>query len=276
MPIDQDADVTMLIKGLALCCRNRNRDRWEVALPAVGEHRLQITIYRQPKAGGEPQVFHSVPINELSEGRLRVETNDAVWSDKFYFEGPNGFSWSNPQNNDPNDFRFFIDLEDEILTHKKQKHNFRIPFVKLSLEKTMLYTHELTDSSYLLKDMNGGEEPKHFYILGKVIGGYLKVSNPAQAKVEFKFDGKRRHNKTLDNFAVYKYFIEFDNDCDNKRKAEKDSELLTCESDFPLYYELVTPEDAADTRRFTLEKSSGSRGRVDCDGAWVSQMSNLF
>lgn len=277
-------DVLITIGGLALCCYNKRKKVWQVVFPEDKHHRLGIDIFRYDKNDpkGSPENYFRVAKGELGDGNKRkitVQTQGErqIEGGKHHYEGEN-FSWVDFEKNDKKDFRYIIDLENKYLTHGKQKKVKNDNVVLLTLENTFLFTHKLSDDSYQLYDEKGiNPTKKVLHKVGKIIGGNILINPEAtNANVKLKIENYKNPDPLI-NFSRYRYEIKFDNDCPNKAASEKDETITSCDSDFPVYYTLVKPEDSGDKSRFNLKKDGiEAKGRIDCDGAWMSQSDGLF
>jgi hypothetical protein len=269
MPVDPDADVRILVYGLALCCYNKARARWEFLLPQVDKHLLKVFVQ---KVGDS----EAVPIPVSVGQTINFLTTNTVMPEHPYFAGENGFNWFQRQNNDDRDFRYFVDLEDKTLTHAdgveviENKNK-----ILLAVPDAMLYTEQLTTMRYTLYNHANPGVSWNLGTIGEIVGGEMKFSPDTDSgEVVLEIDNIPAH--TIKREPGVKYEIIFDNHCHDD---------CTVDNDFFMYYEFVKAKNARDqfdlkmteeSRReyFALEKSVMSR--IDCDAAQLSQLDTLF
>lgn len=279
----KNPDVLITIEGLALFCYKESKEEWQVVFPEDEHHQLGIKICRHDKQNknGKCEPYYQVKKGTFGDGNKRkvsVSAHGEKWieSGKSHFEGVS-FSWVNYVNNDKRDFRYIVDLENKYLTHGKQKKLKNDSVIRLSLEHTFLYTYDLPAGSYVLYDEQLiNPTRKILHKVGKIVGGNIIIDpKAADANVKLKIEGYDDPPPLVD-FSRYRYKINFNNDCPTKILAEKDEKVVSCDSDFPIYYTLVNPQDSDDKCRYNLKRKTGTKGRIDCDAAWMSQSDSLF
>jgi hypothetical protein len=258
MPIDQDhpdPKIRIIFQGFVITRIKKGNATAEVgALKSPNCHSPKITVLKK-NARGSLRVVENLVFDITRDFELKVEKANLAGIDT-YTKGGEQFDRNN-EANDPNDFRWFINLDTDL--HKADE--FTIIPNKLSpvfrLNEAIFYTESLTFGPLKIKRKNTAPQP--FGKAAETISAIINLDNESKATLRngindvLVIDGAENGTS---------YTIIFNCECHESVQ----------ESDFPLIYEVIQLKDDADKKKeidFVGEPLSlvpGSRPEVPCFG----------
>jgi len=258
MPIDQDhptPKIKVIFQGFVITRIKKGNAVAEIgALNSSKCHSPKITVLRLTTQGAlrvvENLVFdinQNIELRVEKEGQTRIDT---------YTKGAEQFD-RNSADNDPNDFRWFINLDSDL--HKEEEFtiapNKLIPIFRMN--DALFYTESLTRGPLKIKRKD--KAPQLFGKAAESIAALVNLDNNSRAVLRNGINDLI----TIDGAeAGTRYTIIFNCECHESVQ----------ESDFPLIYELLQLADNKDKQREIdfigepLNLVPGNRPEVPCFG----------
>ena len=247
--INQNASITIRIKGLAIAHYNKETKNWEfIFLRGIPEHDLKISVreYRGTSNIPTEQVY-LIPIDNK---KIEIKTTDAVSQDSHHITS--NFA-QRATADDNHDARWIVDLSEDLhkepvkLIKKNGSDGNPTNLTFLSISDATFYTDSLSKKTYQM--IKNGKEPLEPRLTGGWIGLDIEWSNNTTSITEINFENMPTVAlKPDDEISIYE--IEINNDCNNPQKGA---------SDFHYYYDhlIDMPDEFSE-----FVPSNESRGMV--------------
>jgi len=185
----------LVIDGLAVLCFNQSRNYWEVAYPRKGHHKLRIKIEALDADDlpiDAPLVYEEVD-HSVRSFNISLTDGSETHYDEFPEGGPRAddFDRSTPDENDPNDLGWMIDLAGDELGHGnfqglKPSHPSR-PISLARIRHSLFCTLKPEDEDVKIAPRDAND-PDEGTVLGRTnteIVGVLLANGPGEIKFEF-------------------------------------------------------------------------------------------
>ena len=207
--VNEDS-ATALVKftGLAIICLNQQPPRCEIGILRDGEHQLSITIsepyYTETGSVGHREVasYKQLPNDVLVE---ITATNPSVTGYQLHQPG----NFNRLSTNDPNDFRWLVDMQGLHGSPLGLPNQERYPLTKLYIASGLLYTYELDQRLFFDKITTGadGVVAQPYGRVAKTMGAQIDGS---EVTLTLKY-GTRVENHVLQRIANHHYIIDIKN-----------------------------------------------------------------
>ena len=271
MPLDHsNVTATVSIRGLALGCYNLGTDNYEVGFIRHPEHKLEITVIKNTPAGKE-----EIPLPQvLPNHRIWIETVGGITPPRppFYTQKPPedpDFD-RNASGQDPEDFRWIVDLEKEL------SGNTEVPLIspgfpvtEAKISNPYLYADKegFALDSWDRVNLDNPAEVEPFGKLCEVIKGDIRCEEGGE--VILRIEGSMETRVRLPHLAGFTHGIEIKNEC--PRRTLQPGEP----GDFAIYYSLV---ESTGGKRFFFRKQNPDVLTPDstCNGTNAGVRGSLF
>jgi hypothetical protein len=211
-----EANVSIAIKGLAMCNFNKYNQNWEVLfLRHVVNHNLQIIVNKCRAETLEDSQIYDIEPNE----KIYIRSSSAVAPESPRYDGEDEKSLSRVI-----DFAA-ADMHDSRMALEKGQE---LPKTFLSISDSVFYTKTLSKNRYdIIKD---DVQTMQTTEIGLIIGADIICR--AGGRTEIIVSGKPNLITPLSVEDGVVYEIVFDNDCHERAAHE--------EGDFKKYYDLIS------------------------------------
>lgn len=233
--------VFFTIEGLGLLCFNPDKNRGEIAIIRQGEHNLKIVVAKDGDAGPPVYIFEHDKIPAGATIDVKTE-NPALKSFIMLKEDDFNRKSGLGGTNDEKDLQWLLDLEGDELHGKKlaplSTLGTDIAVAKMYVPNGLFFTATLaTDGVSYLKKANEAQ----MHHLG-VVGDSLGIAISAD-KITLEITDNE--SLTLDDGGQYNITIKNLEPIDPKAPPE---------SDFPVYYEVLSPGEDDTFEIITFKK----------------------
>lgn len=290
-----DATAALSINGIALCCFNRRKPRWEVAFLRHPAHELLLTVTPPPEGVATP-----IKIPEGAR-QIRIKTKRGKRPD-YPHSHPGGFfdPGAIDRKELPTDpdlresFRWAIDLNGAEVHHGKLRRLKKPPYpvTMVHVSDALFYTCSQAENKFYLLpegvDPNDlGDEELARWELGyasELLAADIRCAEGGRVRIEI--DGMDAINLEHRQHATWR--IGLTNLCPTSVRAlspdwrqrgddgappGSDARPLLVEGDFRLYYYFVEVEGAHDSLWGPLRFVRSNR--TDCNAEMITGVDNL-
>lgn len=233
----EESSATALVRltGLAIICLNGAAQRCEVGIIRDSKHQLTIKILKPFNQAGtnivqyqEVASYQQLPKEDV---RVEIKAQGAPVAGYQTYENGNFNRLGSNDPNDPNDFRWLVDMQalhGNTLSKTVQK---RYPLSNVYLHNALLYTHQLDQQLFfdkVTKDANGiASSPQPFGKVAKTMGAQI---NGAEVSLTIQIGADPPQTHVLPRIPNLQYIIEIKN---------IDYNLGAAYSDMPDYYKYI-------------------------------------
>jgi hypothetical protein len=255
--IDPDADVILAFHGLMCMCNNEGGFCEVGIVNTDDDHKLGIYLFEvdpvfDPPASielGNYTLIDSYDVSNTGDAYTDIVSFDVFRSrisGVTFFLPP-----SYPPKQDPNDFRFILDLEGpDFYDGIELGKNYEALGPRLHISDAVFYTLFKTPSTFTAKE--GSSTGHDIHGLATMIGANIYLDNTPSSPGKVYLTIANSPAITLPTKAGKKNLVIIDNSCPSCATANPPV------SDFPIYYDAV--KVPVGRKKFTLQKSPGGSG----------------
>jgi len=261
------ATATVSVTGLALGCYNPYTSNWEVALIRHPRHVLKINVTKQTSHGPE-----TIPVEVDEQQSIIVDAKMAISPANPLFMPTATFDRLGTEN-DPEDLRWVVDLENElndgnpvVLKHPE------FPVTPMFVSQPVLYAN---------REMFVGDEKTRLVntLDNSVVRAFGKLAEAANADiccqdggaVILRITGPNGYDIELPHIAGSPHKIEIENLCPDPPEGATEGPS----SDFTLYYSVVK-DTLGEKFDLKLDKGTGEGDGAVCNKTFLGVTDHLF